>query len=308
MRAQSNRAYVHVQQPLRLFEVSRHDGQIELGGFPRRPWFSKLTDLKEGTTTNIAIGGDGRPVVGHVSMPVGGYAYRRGTLSAEVPIYVDNTHLFDIAADGTFLVPDMPAGKYHLRGEFARPVGLLHPISYRYLDFAAEGAVDFEIPPMPPGGSEEPVDIGEVPVRMNPHLSVGQPVAQITAHRLDGTIVRLSELRGKILLLQLWTAKRRYLVREQDQLKPIYDRFSDDLRFTMLSINLDFHGDDACAEAIKKGICWPQAVLADAELPKEYRNSGSSLYLIDSQGRLLASDIDGFDVWTRIKKALGEMP
>ena len=47
------------------------------------------------------------------------------------------------------------------------------------------------------------------------------------------------------------------------------------------------------------GIHWPQAWVSDPKknLPKEYDNTSSSVYLIDPQGRLLADNIDGFDLF-----------
>ena len=288
-----------------------HDGQIELGGFPqKRLWFSKVIDMREGTTTKVPMGGTGRPIIGRASARLDGFDYRRGSLSADPPLYADNIHLFDLASDGGFQVPDMPAGKYHLHAEFAKPFGLLHPITYRYLDFIAEADADFVIQPMPDGGSDDPLDIGELQIKSNPHLSVGQPVPDLTAKSLGGSVIRLSGLRGKVVLLQVWTASRRYLLREQDQLKPIFDRFVDEPRFKMLGLNIGPNPREACEAAIQTGVRWPQAFLADPskDLPQQYRNSGSSLYLIDPQRKLVAENVDGFDMWGSIEKILAVAP
>jgi len=122
-------------------------------------------EVTSGQTTRIEMGGIGRPVVGRIIIPdmikdVFDWQYtdRRLRISSpDSPPY--NVFPFECDKDGAFRVEDVPAGDYWLyvnaygpppntRRRWGEPIGVLsHP---------------FNIPEMPGGRSDEPLDLGEL--------------------------------------------------------------------------------------------------------------------------------------------------
>lgn len=282
-------------------------GKIEFATFPPGIWLTQLIDLQPGQTNTVRIGGTGRPITGHVAQRRDGYVLRRGSLSADPPLDFENSYPFDFTPDGTFLVHDMPAGRYHLHADFAIPAGRFRPLAYKFIDYVASGEKDFVVPPIPGGRSDEPLDIGQVPLTPLRQLTPGQAPPELDLRTLEGSPRRLSDFRGKYLLLQIWSASRRYIAREQEHLRAIYDRFGVDPGFGMLGVNVDQDPRASCKTAIEAGVLWPQTMLASPSdgLPDPYKDSGSSLYLIDPQGNLLAKDLDDVTAYGTIEQLLG---
>jgi peroxiredoxin len=283
-------------------------GKIEFSKFPRGIWLSQVIDLAPAQTTVVKIGGTGWPITGRVKQPVSEFTFRRGVLSTNPPLDSENSYPIDFAPDGTFRVNDMPAGKYHLHGDFAvAAAGRGQAMTYRALNYVASADIDFVIPPMSGGRSDEPLDVGEIPLKPLPQLTIGKPAPDLALRMLDGSPRRLSDFRRKYVLLQIWTEGRRYLQREQLRLRAIHDRIDKDARFALLGVNVDALPREACKKALESGVRWPQAMLADPDraLPEEYRNSGSSLYLLDPQGNVLAKDLDEITAYEAVEQVLG---
>ena len=283
-------------------------GEIEFATFPPGIWLRRAINAPPGRTTNVAIGGVGRPIVGRVTQRLDAFAYRRGRLSADPPLEPENSFPFDFAEDGTFMVHDMPAGTYRLHADFGKPAGQSRPTPYAFLNYIASADTRFVVPPISGGRSDEPFDVGQFPLTLLPQLALGQAPPEIDLRMLDGSSVRLSDYRGKYLLLQIWSKSRRYLTREQERLRSIHDRFGADPRFALLGVNTDDKPREACESAIEAGVRWPQTMLADPSkgLAELYQNSGSALYLIDPQGNLMAKDLDELTTYGTLEGLLGK--
>ena len=114
-------------------------------------------DVKPGAVHQVTIGGTGRPVTGRLVPPQGtektvdwSYGSYRVAGASRYP--------FNVGPDGSFRVDDVPAGKYRLS------VSVPQPPSGNQNRYVLLGAAEhaFEVPAMPGGRSDEPLDLGSV--------------------------------------------------------------------------------------------------------------------------------------------------
>jgi peroxiredoxin len=123
--------------------------------------------------------------------------------------------------------------------------------------------------------------------RIQATLQVGDTAPVFEAPALDGSRLRLSDYRGKYVLLDFWATT--------PYLKKAYERFGDDERFVMIGLSLD--RDLAALENYVKenDIRWPQAFLGEwskAELPDRYGVTGiPNMFLIDPDGKVIGRNM-----------------
>ena len=125
----------------------------------------------------------------------------------------------------------MPAGRYVLKLPFRGSVG---DDSSGRLAFAR---ADVEVPEIPGGRSDEPLDIGPIPLEVFPfrELNVGGRVPDIIPKAADGRPLDLAALRGKVVLLAFWST--RWSMASLPHLKATHDVFGRDPRFVMIGLN-----------------------------------------------------------------------
>jgi peroxiredoxin len=134
----------------------------------------------------------------------------------------------------------------------------------------------------------------------------GQFAAEIALPTITGDTLRLSDFKGKIVLLDFWASWCGPCRAANKGLGKIYDKFSDK-GFEIYSVSLD-EEKDAWMKAIKKDkIKWKQVIDPGGwETPTAQHWNIYALptsFLIDREGRLLAMDLEGKD----LEKALKEM-
>mgnify|MGYP003735806137 CR=1 FL=1 len=290
-----------------------------------------------GETTNLSIGGTGRPVIGRLTVPadcdrevtwgIGFYAvntrderpvppeglndeeierwYREST---EVKAFQRTRRSYTVITDpdGAFRVDDVPAGQYILviqaheinapgRCGYGPQIGRVH--------------YEFDIPEMPGGRSDTPLDIGTHELAVQAHLEVGQRVADFEAPGLDGGTVKLADFRGRYVLLDFWATWCGWCLKEMPTLKEIYEAHKDNPRFALISLDLD-DGVDAPRKYTKENaIAWTQAYLGawnNATLPARFGVTGiPALFLVDPEGKLVAKDLRGEELKKAVADALG---
>jgi peroxiredoxin len=122
---------------------------------------------------------------------------------------------------------------------------------------------------------------------------VGAPAPDITVRDLTGRTLRLSDLRGKIVLVDFWATYCVPAVNAMPGLQSAYESLKG-RGFEIVSISLDDSVDPVADFAKKHGVTWRQVHNAtsgaDAVAAFKVRRLPES-YLIDPQGRIVRLDV-----------------
>jgi len=297
----------------------------------------QLAEISPGQTTSIEIATQGRTVVGRLeldraitnridfaSLQVGFQAdmdTRKAMLLPSIPDEFDTPgrraqwqrdwyktdagrdHLqalsrlygVEVHSDGSFIGDLIEPGKYWMEGDIEQhgnEVALLHEL--------------VEIPHAGTNAENGLVDIGKATFKA--HLRVGDAAPDISVKTLDGAPLKLSALRGKLVLLDFWATWCVPCVAETPNLKETYDAFGKDGRFLIISLSLDSDQTVPAKFARNHGIFWTQGFLADAfnsVTMHNYRfDSIPQILLIGPDGTILATDLRGPKIKNAVAAAL----
>ena len=158
-----------------------------------------------------------------------------------------------------------------------------------------------------PAGTDDadaPVDIGKVMLKAAVDLKAGDVAPDLSIKTLDGRSLKLSDFRGKYVLLDFWATWCGPCVGEMPNLKATYDTFGKDARLVMISLSLD--PDRASPEKFVKdnGIGWTQVFLGEWSKDLITLSYGvfaiPKIFLIGPDGKVLATGLRG----PKIKKAV----
>lgn len=310
-----------------------------------RRWFATtIVKVKPGETSRIELGGKGRPVIARIEMPEGfdpkadyvsnsvfkiesdrpRIPYPKELLSrrdisrsewsdrwwnsSEGLEYRRNWREFgraSLAPDGGIRVEEVPPGEYELnltyRGEPGNRLGIV-PQNVGYL------TMKFTVPEIPGGFSDEPLDLGTLKPMPKPSLKVGQEAPAFDVETLEGKRLKLSDLRGKYVLLDFWATWCGPCIAEIPEMKAVYERFGNDDRFAMVSLSLDAEKDAPRKFVAEKALAWHQGFLG------EWANGGvqhtyhveaiPATFLIGPDGKLVAKDLRGIAIGSAVAQAL----
>lgn len=134
---------------------------------------------------------------------------------------------------------------------------------------------------------------------MNPKVEVvspteatqNQPMANIQAADfnlqlldIDGKVVSLEDLKGKVIFLNFWATWCPPCIAEMPNIAQLHEEMGDEVAFVMLSLDDDF--EKATAFNKRKGFNLPIYALA-SPLPAMYESSAiPTTYVIDAAGNL----------------------
>jgi thiol-disulfide isomerase/thioredoxin len=121
------------------------------------------------------------------------------------------------------------------------------------------------------------------------------PIIDFSASRLDGTQVRLSALKGKVVFLNFWATWCPPCREEMPSMEALYQRFRDkDLEFLAVDIQED---KDAVAAFMKEyGLTFPAVLDSTGRISAEYGIRGiPTTFIIDREGGIIASAVGGRD-------------
>lgn len=127
-------------------------------------------------------------------------------------------------------------------------------------------------------------------------LAVGQPAPEIALPNPDGEIVKLSDLRGKYVLIDFWAAWCKPCREENPNVVRLYHQYKDQ-GFEVFGVSLD-RTREAWVEAIEEdGLEWTQVSdlqYFNSEAAATYQiNAIPATYMIDPEGNITAKDLRG---------------
>jgi len=141
------------------------------------------------------------------------------------------------------------------------------------------------------------------------------PIPNITDHRLDFTVaslkgdsIKLSSLKGKVLLLDFWASWCGPCRVSNKQLVKLYGKYKDK-GFEIFGVSLDDQRSDWKKAVSKDKITWMQGIDAggwDAQAPIKWQvDALPTSFLINKSGDVVAINLEKNDLEKKIKELLG---
>lgn len=140
-------------------------------------------------------------------------------------------------------------------------------------------------------------------------FQTGAAVPDFTLTDESGKSVKLSDFRGKYVLLDFWASWCGPCRKENPNIVEVYKKYRK-RNFTVLSVSLELEGDrNKWLDAIKKdNLTWPQVVdygAFNAGVAKQYGIQAiPQNYLLDPQGKVVASTLRGEALEEKLKEIL----
>jgi thiol-disulfide isomerase/thioredoxin len=137
----------------------------------------------------------------------------------------------------------------------------------------------------------------------------GQPAAEIALPSLQGDTLRLSALKGKVVLLDFWASWCGPCRVANKGLAKLYSKFKSK-GFEIFSVSLDDEKEDWLKAVKKDKITWQQVNEPGGWETVTAQQWGiyalPTSYLIDRGGRLIAMDLEGKDLEKALEKMLDD--
>jgi thiol-disulfide isomerase/thioredoxin len=144
------------------------------------------------------------------------------------------------------------------------------------------------------------------------HVKAGEIAPLFETQTLDGQPLRLTDFRGKYVLLDFWATWCGPCRRETPYLKAVYEAYGSDPRFAMIGLSLD-QNVSAPREYVKQnGLNWTHGFLGNWSkdtVTKLYGIRGiPCILLIAPEGKILATSLRGEAIKASVGRYLGEKP
>jgi len=143
-----------------------------------------------------------------------------------------------------------------------------------------------------------------------PHVSAGNKAADFKLETLEGRTVSLSQMKGKVVFLNVWATWCGPCREEMPSMETLYDQFKGNRDFVMLAVSQDTKGKSVVAPYVEKnGYHFTVLLDPENEVSESYDVSGvPETFIIDRRGRIVAHHMGAFD-WSRpdVKDALQQL-
>ncbi len=139
-------------------------------------------------------------------------------------------------------------------------------------------------------------------------IEVGKKAPNIELPGVDGNIIRLSSLRGKVVLIDFWASWCRPCRMENPNVVKAYNMFKDK-GFTVFSVSLDANASAWQSAIATDGLSWPYHVSSlkqwNCPVAKEYGVRGIPYsVLIDKDGKIIALSLRGEELINKLSEVL----
>ncbi|MDG1331913.1 MAG: TlpA disulfide reductase family protein [Crocinitomicaceae bacterium] len=138
-------------------------------------------------------------------------------------------------------------------------------------------------------------------------LAPGKEAPDFEEKKIDGeTTMKLSDLRGKVVLLDFWASWCGPCRKENPAVVALYNKYKDD-GFTIMSVSLDKNRDSWIAAIKKDGLTWPNHVsdlnFWSSRVPKMYNVRGIPFtVLIDEEGNIIKTKLRAHQLEIELKR------
>ena len=232
-----------------------------------------------------------------------------------------------IRSNGLFRMAAIPPGNYHLQ-YLSTGLGQGQSVDWP-APLAAAAFLDepFTVPNPPGGFSGEAVDLGKLEPALIRNLRVGDIAPPFALRTAGGSVIRLSDFKGKVVLLYLWDwpgiiwhdlvnpQLPTLRLTEMPELLRIHKKFGKNPNFVMISVATDNDRQLVRQYLDAAEIPWLQAtapihnrrsILDDYSYRSftNFSSVSSVIYLIGSDGKIAARNPQGKQIIAVVAKAL----
>jgi thiol-disulfide isomerase/thioredoxin len=213
------------------------------------------------------------------------------------------TYVLLFETNGIFRVDNVPPGQYTLslnpsdpEDEYynRHPIGSLIKIT--------------SVPDEPNARVNAPYDIGALELTIHPRVKLGATVPPFEAKTSDGKVIKLSDFRGKPVLLHFWGLNLGYSSYDLQVLKEFNDNYAAAGKLAIIGYNLDTDARRAEQFASNQGMNWTQTYLGNwSETPVSAMfgvNGNSVCVLVDAEGKVAAGNLRSSALRTALSNAM----
>ena len=146
-------------------------------------------------------------------------------------------------------------------------------------------------------------------LQANDKFAPGKPAPDFEEKKIDGTTMKLSDLKGKVVLIDFWASWCGPCRRENPAVVALYNKYKDD-GFTIISVSLDKDKAKWMAAIEKDGLIWPNHVsdlkFWQAKVARLY-GVGSIPYtvLVDKDGNIIRTKLRSHDLAVELERIFG---